>query len=186
MLKITISNLCAQPSGKKINDFNLELFWVPKLLWWLKGMDLLLCLHSGFQYRLQKVVMLIYLKLQSLFINFKKNLVNFRELWDLGLSGIGRQDSRPVLRSTSSLFPHLSIPEGGISPPFPGLGTSLLQLPEPWAWIFQVCTQDEDFPLSSSALPSLPSLPVSRCASPVGLSETACRAAGAPKWPVPP
>lgn len=26
MLKITISNLCTQPSGKKINDFNLELF----------------------------------------------------------------------------------------------------------------------------------------------------------------
>lgn len=145
-------------------------------------MDLLLCV----QYRLLKVVMLIYLKLQSLFIKLKKNLVSFRELWDLSLSGIGRKDSRSVLWSTSSLFPHLSIPEGGISPPFPGLGTPLFQLPEPWAWIFQVRTQDEDFLLSSSALPSLPSLPVSRCASPVGCSKTACRAPGAPKWPVPP
>lgn len=69
------------------------------------------------------------------------------------------QTSTPV---NQCLFPHLSIPEGGISPPFPGLGTSLLQIPEPWAWKFQVCTQDEDFLLNSSALPSLSSLSVSR------------------------
>lgn len=68
----------------------------------------------------------------------------------MSLSGIGRKDSRSVLWSTSSLFPHLSIPEGGISPPFPGLGTPLFQLPEPWAWIFQVRTQDEDFLLTFS------------------------------------
>lgn len=37
----------------------------------------------------------------------------------------------------------LLIPEDGISPPFPGLGTPFSQLP--WAWKFQMYTQDKKF-----------------------------------------
>lgn len=83
----------------------------------------------------------------------------------------------------------LPTPEGGRFP-CPGLGTALhcLQLPESQAWKFQVCTQDEDFPLSALTLLSVPHLYLPQQIFTLLtdiIQESTVALQTAPKWPAP-
>lgn len=129
-------------------------------LLWLKALSILQLLTDPWQ----TVVLPIYLKLWSSFVNLKKLHVSFREswlgstcprsngLWDL-LTG------KNSCQSTAWAFPLTAYPWGWVlSFPWSWDFFTYHRLPGPQVWNFQVYTRDKDLPLNSLTLPSDPSL----------------------------